>query len=209
MHEHTTEFDDWQNAYQGWSDVSVSELHGLMTALVAILAPPTTTEWRRILTELCFSLPNDEALALLTQYGEDVGYALSDGEEAWEFAPLVPDDEWDLDLRLLALKDWAGGFISGVGVADISLNSDEQAALIDLAKIASLRLDDDEQSELNFDDGTTIHQNDKEADYAELYEFARLVPAVFAVRPKKQVKTLALIRGLSMDRKTANELLDS
>lgn len=200
------EFDDWQCAYEQWSDVSVSELHGLMTALVAMVTPPTADEWRRLLTEMSFSLPSDEAVELLTQYGDDVGFALMDAEDALLFAPLVPDDEWDINERLLALKDWAGGFITGVGVADISLTADERTALADLAKIASLRLDD-EQSELDFGADPAHNQNEKEDAYAELYEFARLVPAVFAVRPKKQVQTLALIKGLSLGRKTANELI--
>lgn len=204
MNEYTTEFDDWQNAYGDWSDVPVSELHGFMTALVATLDPPTADEWRRLLSEMSFSLPSDEAVALLTQYGEDVGYALADSEEALLFAPLVPEDDWAIDERLLALKAWAGGFITGIGVADLHLNDTELAALSDLSMIASLRLNDDEPKALDFDD--QAGQDDKERDYTELYEFARLVPAVFAVRPKKQVQKLALLKGLSMGRKTASEL---
>ncbi len=211
-------FADWCDAFAGWGDVSVSELHGLMTALMCAVKPPSANEWERLLTELSFAVPNDQALALLTQYAEDVSFELKDDDDAYEYAPLVPDDDRPLGERLFALKDWAGGFISGIGVADIHLNDEEVQLLQDLAQIASMRLGDDVDGVLggndadsnqinNPDDEQNQYQSDgdSEAQYLELYEFARLVPVSFAVRKKRAVNELAIIKGLAMGRKTASE----
>lgn len=210
MHEYNSEFDDWQSAFAGWTDISVSELHGMLTGIVCVAQAPTEAEWQQLLHELSFAIPSAQALALLTQYGEDVAFAVSDSDDALEFAPLVPDDDWALDLRVLALKDWAGGFISGIGVADTYLQADERQALSDLAKVASVRLPSDvgEETALDFTDEAQMPANlddEQETQYFELYEFARLVPAMFARRQKKPVQELAIIKGLAMGRKTASE----
>lgn len=196
MSDYLSGFDDWSDAFAHWTDISISELHGLMTALVCVVNPPKQDEWVRLLGELSFAIPDVPALELLTEYGEDVSFTLKDKDDAYEYAPLVPDDEHDLSERLLALKNWAGGFITGIGVADIALTDDEKEMLGDLSKIASLRDfgDDDEDN------------SDGEELYLQLFEFARMVPISFAVRKKRHVLDLALIKGLSSERKTANEL---
>lgn len=234
MNDFLSGFEDWTQAFSDWTDISISELHGLMTALVCAVKPPTSDEWVKILGELSFAVPNDKALALLSEYGEDVSFALKDKDDAYEFTPLVPDDEHDLYERLVALKDWAGGFITGIGVADLYLKDDELEMLGDLSKIASLRPDPDE---LYADDGLEEDSDDElsddgsfgggfsddfeddwqhqkpqksagngEAMYLQLYEFARMVPVALAVRNKKEVKDLAIIKGLAQGRKTAQEL---
>lgn len=218
MNDDFSGYQDWLDAFADWTDVSVSELHGIMTALVCTIKPPKQEEWEQILNELSFAIPETQALELLTEYGEDVGFALSDKEDAYEFSPLVPDDDHDIAERLVALKDWAGGFITGIGVADIYLKDDENQLLGDLSKIASLRLDeffdnetladDDDgffEAEDDFDD-ESLEENSHEESYLHLYEFARLVPVAFATRQKREVKDLALLKGLSADRKTASEL---
>lgn len=235
MNDFLSGFEDWTQAFSDWTDISISELHGLMTALVCAVKPPTSDEWVKILGELSFAVPNDKALALLSEYGEDVSFALKDKDDAYEFTPLVPDDEHDLYERLVALKDWAGGFITGVGVADLYLKDDELEMIGDLSKIASLRPDPDElyaddgfDDELDdelgsdgafaglSDDFEDTWQHEKstksagngEAMYLQLYEFARMVPVSLAVRNKKEVKELALIKGLAQGRKTAHELTE-
>ena len=83
----------------------------------------------------------------------------------------MPDDEHDLSERFLALKDWAGGFITGLGVAEVALSKDEREQITDLAKIASIRPDENEQF-----DGD-------EEEYLHLFEFARMIPvALFMAR---------------------------
>lgn len=214
MSDYLSGFDDWVTAFENWSDVSISELHGIMTAVVCACKPPTQDEWARFLGELSFEIPNDNALALLTQYGEDVAYSLQDKGEAFEFEPLLPDDEHTLFERLIALKDWAGGFISGIGMTDIHLSDDERELIYDLSKIASIRPDDTADNTDDFvDDDLTkdsdnelVCQSDKEETYFHLYEFARMVPVAFMVRHKKSIMDLALIKGLDMTRKTAKEI---
>lgn len=198
MNYYLSGFDDWTAAFDGWTDVSISELHGIMTAFVCAIKPPTGDEWRQLLAELSLSLPDDKAIELLCEYGTDVSFALKDRDDAYEYTPLVPDDEHELYERLIALKQWAGGFMTGIGMADIHLNDDEMQLLGDLSKVASLRFDDDELDEMNEHEGEEM--------YLQLYEFARFVPVSFALRNKKSVKELAIIRGLAADRKTAKEL---
>lgn len=201
-------FDDWTTAFEGWTDVSIHELHGLMTAIVCACTPPKQSDWQLLLSNLSFGELPDLALELLAEYGEDVSFALKDKDDAYEYAPLVPDDEHNLSERLLALKDWAGGFITGIGVADIHLKDDEKELLSDLAKIASLRgLEEyDELEDTDTDDKEGQNLISGEEMYLQLFEFARIVPISLAVRQKKTVGELALIKGLDPDRKTAKEL---
>lgn len=214
MSDYLSGFDDWVTAFENWSDVSISELHGIMTAVVCACKPPTQDEWARFLGELSFEIPDDNALALLTQYGEDVAYGLQDKGDAFEFEPLLPDDEHTLFERLIALKDWAGGFISGIGMTDIHLSDDERELIYDLSKIASIRPDDTADNTDDFidddlmkdSDNELVCQSDKEEEYFHLYEFARMVPVAFMVRHKKSIMDLALIKGLDMTRKTAKEI---
>lgn len=192
MNDYLSGFDDWQSAFADWSDVSVSELHGIMTAVVCACHAPTQDEWVKFLSEMSFEIPNERALALLTEYGEDVAYSLADKEDAYEYLPLLPDDEHELHHRLQGLKDWAGGFVSGLGMVDMSLPADEHQLITDLAKIASVRVDEQIQA--------------TEEQYFQLYEFARMVPVALAVRQKRNVSDLAIIKGLDPSRKTAHEI---
>lgn len=220
MSDYLSGFTDWSEAFSDWTDVSISELHGLMTGFVCAVKPPSADEWRTLLGELSFAIPSDRAVELLAEYGEDVSFELKDQDDAYEFAPLVPDDEHELAERFIALKQWAGGFITGVGVADMYLGKDELDLLADLSKIASVRLDfedfesdtvsktddgNDDNDIEDFDDETS-GESELEMQYFELYEFARMVPISLAIRQKKNFKDLALIKGLDPSRKTASEL---
>ncbi|MDO4250955.1 MAG: UPF0149 family protein [Moraxella sp.] len=196
MNDYLSGYGEWLEAFADWTDVSISELHGLMTGIVCACNPPTTQEWIRLLEELSFAIPNQKALELLSEYGEDVSFALKDKDDAYAYEPLVPDDEHEIEERILALKDWAGGFITGIGVADCHLKTDETELLADLAKIASIRLEEEE----DFAGGEEM--------YLHLFEFARMVPVSLASRNKKNVTELALIKGLQLGRKTAQEIQD-
>lgn len=196
MSDYLSGFDDWTKAFSDWTDVSIYELHGLMTGIVTVCEAPSLDEWRLLLAELSFSEPDLPALELLYEYGADVAFELKDKDDAYAFEPLLPDDEHELEERLLALKDWVGGFITGIGVADISLQKDEQDMLTSLSKIGALRLEYD-------DEGVLVDAD--ESMFFELFEFVRFVPVAFAVRKRKTINDLALIKGLAMDRKTARE----
>lgn len=184
---------DWQTAFQDWHDVSISELHGLMSAIMTACQPTDTDGWTLILQELSFDVPNLEALTLLSEYAEDVSFMLKDNDDAYGYEPLVPDDEHELSERFLALKDWAGGFITGLGVAEVALSDDENEQVADLAKIASIRPDENDE----FD-------GDEEG-YLYLFEFARMVPVLLFRKNRKNIKELSIIKGLSPERLTAQE----
>lgn len=184
---------DWQTAFQDWHDVSISELHGLMSAIMTACQPTDTDGWTLILKELSFDVPNLEALTLLSEYAEDVSFMLKDNDDAYGYEPLVPDDEHELSERFLALKDWAGGFITGLGVAEVALSADESEQVADLAKIASIRPDENDE----FD-------GDEEG-YLYLFEFARMVPVLLFRKNRKNIKELSIIKGLSPERLTAQE----
>ncbi|TWV83065.1 UPF0149 family protein [Moraxella sp. VT-16-12] len=184
---------DWQTAFQDWHDVSISELHGLMSAIMTACQPTDTDGWTLILQELSFDVPNLEALTLLSEYAEDVSFMLKDNDDAYGYEPLVPDDEHELSERFLALKDWAGGFITGLGVAEVALSADENEQVADLAKIASIRPDENDE----FD-------GDEEG-YLHLFEFARMVPVLLFRKNRKNIKELSIIKGLSPERLTAQE----
>jgi uncharacterized protein YgfB (UPF0149 family) len=78
------------------------------------------------------------------------------------FAPLLPDDEEPLAARAAALRDWAQGFLYGLGLtgtAPSDLSPESAEALDDLAEIARL------------DAATASGSEQEEAAYAELAEF--------------------------------------
>lgn len=187
-------FDDWMTAFADWSDVSISELHGIMTGVMTVCNATDEAGWAKLLEELSFEVPNEQALALLTEYGEDVSFALKDKDDAYAYEPLVPDDEHDLYERVLALKDWAGGYITGLGVAGIHLTAEERELIKDLSQIAAIRLDDEE----SFEGGEEM--------WLHLFEFARMVPVSLAVRKRIDVMSLPIIKGLDINAKTANEV---
>lgn len=193
MNDDFSGYNDWQQAFAHWSDVSISELHGLMTALMTACAPADSETWALLLDELSFSSLETEALELLTEYGEDVSFTLKDQDDAYAYEPLVPDDEHELSERFLALKNWAGGFITGLGVAEVHLSKEEAEQIADLAKIASIRPDDND----DFDGD--------EENYLQLFEFVRMIPVALYRKNRKAIKDLAIIKGLSPDRLTAKE----
>ncbi|MFA9485737.1 MULTISPECIES: UPF0149 family protein [unclassified Moraxella] len=187
-------FDDWMEAFADWTDVSISELHGIMTGVMTVCHATDEEGWARLLEELSFAPPNEKALALLTEYAEDVSFALKDKDDAYGYEPLVPDDEHDLAKRVLALKDWAGGYITGIGVAGVSLSAEEREIIKDLSQIAAIRLDDEE----SFEGGEEM--------WLHLFEFARMVPVSLAVRKRVDVMSLPIIKGLDIYAKTAKEI---
>lgn len=187
-------WDDWVSAFGDWTDISISELHGIMTGIMTVCHAPDNDGWVHLLEEMSFGIPSESALELLTDYAEDVSFALKDKDDAYGYEPLVPDDEHELYERVLALKDWAGGYITGIGVAGVTLSADENELIGTLMEIAAIRLDDEESLEGG------------EEMWLQLFEFARMVPVSLAVRQRQDVKNLALLKGLPPEAKTANEL---
>lgn len=193
MNDNISGWNTWSNAIEDWTDISISELHGFMTGLMTACDAPDEKGWATVLAELSFAPLPDSALTLLAEEAEDTVFQLKDKDDAYAYTPLVPDDDHDLYERVMALKQWANGFMTGFGITDCRLTSEENEMLTDLAKIGAIRLQEDE----DFEGG--------EESYLYIYEFARMVPVSFATRPRKPVKELALIAGLSIDAKTTKE----
>lgn len=195
MNDDISGWNEWSKVFADWTDVSISELHGLMTGLMTVChAPSKIEDWEQLLTELSFSIPDEAALTLLAEEAEDTSFQLKDKDDAYQYSPLVPDDEHDLYERVMALKQWANGFMTGFGVTDCTLSAEETVMFSDLAKIGSIRIEPDDE----FEGG--------EESYLYLYEFVRMVPVSLAIRPRKAMTSLPLIAGLSPDAKTAKEL---
>ena len=194
MNDNISGWNTWSNTIGDWTDVSISELHGLMTGLMTACNAPSEREWATVLAELSFAPLPEAALTLLTEEGEDTVFQLKDKDDAYAYMPLVPDDEHSLYERVMALKQWANGFMTGFGITDCSLSAEENEMLSDLAKIGAIRLEEDEEYEGG------------EESYLYIYEFARMIPVSFATRKRKPVKELALISGLAIDAKTTKEL---
>lgn len=194
MNDNISGWNTWSAAFEDWTDVTISEIHGLMTGLMTACNAPDEAGWATVLSELSFEALPEEALTLLTEEAEDTVFQLKDKDDAYAFMPLVPDDEHDLYERVMALKQWANGFMTGFGISDCRLTSEENEMLTDLAKIGAIRLEEEDE----FEGG--------EESYLYIYEFARMVPVSFATRQRKPVKELALIAGLAIDAKTTKEL---
>ena len=194
MNDNISGWNTWSAAFEDWTDVTISEVHGLMTGLMTACNAPDEAGWATVFSELSFEALPEPALTLLTEEAEDTVFQLKDKDDAYAYTPLIPDDEHDLYERVMALKQWANGFMTGFGITDCSLSSEENEMLSDLAKIGGIRLEEDE----DFEGG--------EESFLYIYEFARMVPVSFATRTRKPVKELALIAGLAIDAKTTKEL---
>ena len=75
MNDDISGWNDWEKAFSDWTDVTISELHGLMTGLMTVCHAPTKIEeWEQLLSELSFSIPNEAALTLLAEEAEDTSF---------------------------------------------------------------------------------------------------------------------------------------
>jgi uncharacterized protein YgfB (UPF0149 family) len=89
-------------------------------------------------------------------------------DEEFAFHPLLPDDEVELDQRVLALGLWCRGFMAGyarataaTGRGDRALPGDAAEILKDIATIGQVGVDDEAGEE------------ESEGHYAELVEYLR------------------------------------
>lgn len=198
MGDYLSGWQDWQENFADWHDVSISELHGLITGVLSVCDAPNSQDyqiWQTFLTELSFTELEEKALEFLAEEAEDLSAMLADKEDCYQFMPLLPDDEHPLYERLMALKNWANGYLTGFGVTDSKLRDEENALFSDLATIGALQIDEfDESLQGN-------HNPDGEVEYMELLEFVRMIPvSVQEGRVRKALKKLPLIAGFTMSR---------
>jgi uncharacterized protein YgfB (UPF0149 family) len=195
MDDYISGWQDWTQAFEDWHDVTISELHGLLSGLLSVCDAPTEQEWQLLLTELSFTELEPKALEIVTEEGEDMVAVLTDDADSYQFMPLLPDDDHPLYERLMALKNWANGFLTGFGVTDSALRPEENSLFNDLAKIGALRVD-------AYDDALQGTDNaEGEVEYMELLEFVRMIPvSVSQGRVRKSVAKLPLIAGFALNR---------
>ncbi len=146
--------------------VSPAELHGCLAGLLGSLG----------------RVSGDAALAgLNTALGLDLHGELAERiqqlytvtadaveDEAFEFHPLLPDDDEEIAQRTEAMAAWCRGFLAGYAQGKVSggdtgaaVAADSAEALKDFAAIAQAAVDDDQDEE------------DAEQDYAEIVEYLR------------------------------------
>ena len=195
MDDYISGWQDWTQAFEDWHDVTISELHGLISGVLSVCDAPTEQQWQLLLTELSFTELEPKALEIVTEEGEDMVAVLTDDADSYQFMPLLPDDDHPLYERLMALKNWANGFLTGFGVTDSALRPEENSLFNDLAKIGALRIDVYDEALQGTDNA------EGEVEYMELLEFVRMIPvSVSQGRVCKSVAKLPLIAGLAMNR---------
>ena len=195
MDDYISGWQDWTQAFEDWHDVTISELHGLISGVLSVCDAPTEPEWQLLLTELSFTELEPKALEIVTEEGEDMVAVLTDDADSYQFMPLLPDDDHPLYERLMALKNWANGFLTGFGVTDSALRPEENNLFNDLAKIGAMRIDVYDEALQGADNA------EGEVEYMELLEFVRMIPVSVAQgRVRKSVEKLPLIAGFAMNR---------
>ncbi|OBX60740.1 hypothetical protein A9299_05995 [Moraxella osloensis] len=195
MDDYISGWQDWTQAFEDWHDVTISELHGLISGVLSVCDAPTEQQWQLLLTELSFTELEPKALEIVTEEGEDMVAVLTDDADSYQFMPLLPDDDHPLYERLMALKNWANGFLTGFGVTDSALRPEENTLFNDLAKIGALRVDVYDEALQGTDNA------EGEVEYMELLEFVRMIPvSVSQGRVRKSVAKLPLIAGFALNR---------
>lgn len=194
--------DAWHEATQTWTDISIFELHGFLTGLLMGVDVPSAKDLMRLFSALGYDALTPKLADFLHDEMQEIADWLDDADEAFEFAPLVLGDNAPMRPRLLSLKDWSAGFITGVGACQLPLDKGATTHLVDLSKIAGILVFDLEEVEnapLSFDDSESTKEDETLAQvFFECYEFARLCPLALLAKHKKNPTQLALIKGLAI-----------
>lgn len=164
---------------------SPAELHGVLTGMLCGGASLEPDVWMKEFNELVndgTALPTMTSGWLEQVFNETLnGLTQQSGLQL-----LVPEDEEELEERLLALCDWAQAFLAGFAVIqqDLSRASEElQEMLGDISSITQLEQDMEEDAE-------------SEASYIVIYEHLKLGAMMafeeFGQRPAKPAATPTL-----------------
>ncbi len=161
------DFDEMANhlVEQGLS-VSPSEIHGCLTGLLgAGQTAGGEAGLAGLLAALEVDLHGELAERAIQLYTVTLA-ALND--EAFDFHPLLPEDDVDLEERTQALAGWCRGFVSGFAQGKVATRTtggqvaaDSAEALRDFATIAQAGIDEDASEE------------ESEGSYAEIVEYVR------------------------------------
>ncbi|WP_461517289.1 UPF0149 family protein [Porticoccus sp.] len=164
---------------------SPSELHGMLCGRISGGQHCEIDKLAVLVAELLEEKPErieDLGEMLPALYAYTKQQICSDG---FEFQPILPDDDIELNQRLEALGDWCQGFLFGLGNSGLSgetdLTGDIADALRDLAAISQIGMLEDEDEE-------------DEVSYTELVEYVRvavlLIYAELSVPDGQQHRTL-------------------
>ena len=142
--------------------VDASEAHGRLTGALCARAGYAASEWLADLAADSGGAAPEPDPALAGVPAETLAALRSD---AFEFEPLLPDDDAPLADRVAALAAWAGGFLYGLGTEaseqSIAGAGDVAEFLRDLAEIARAELEPGGGDDAG------------EGDFTELVEFVR------------------------------------
>lgn len=146
---------------------SASEVHGFVTGLLAAgfrLNKQQLIKFLEAHTETDQAF-DDALIASLWQMQLATLEALGSSEII--FTPLVPNDDFTLTERVIALSDWCQGMLAGFGLAvraddERLAKGDIQETLQDILNIVHVGGEFDSETE------------EDEQDYMEVYEFVRL-----------------------------------
>ena len=141
-------------------DGSPSQLHGCLCGLLAAGAPAEAEAGLALLQQaLDLSLHGELAGQVLQLYLVSAA-ALED--EEFDFHPLLPDDEVEIDSRTGELAHWCRGFLAGFAqVNQRQVGQDSSEILKDFAAIAEAAVDEEAEEE------------ESEHSYAEIVEYVR------------------------------------
>ena len=162
---HAMTFDDLDELLAGKGLLAnPAELHGLLCGRVATGENLSNPDLDRLLIEMLDIDPEqldelrDQFCGLYTQCLGQLQH------QGFEFAPLLPGDEFPLSERTAALGEWCQGFLFGLGGAGAKLETikikDVEEVLFDLTAFAKLRAEDAD--------------DDDEDSYMELVEYVRV-----------------------------------
>jgi len=141
-------------------DASPSRLHGCLCGLLAAGAPAQAEAGLALLGQALDISVHGELAGQLIQLYQVSAAALDD--EEFDFHPLLPEDEAEIEVRTAALADWASGFLSGFAqVNQAQVGQDSSEILKDFAAIAEAGVDEDADEE------------ESEGSYLELVEYLR------------------------------------
>lgn len=142
---------------------SIAELHGTLCGCISGGRALDSARLRRIAADVLALTADAVANLPLQQLYRDAELGLQ--SENCDFAPLLPEDDAPLALRVEALAGWCQGYLSGLGQSGLAggtrLSADVSAAMRDMAAIALA-------------DAQTPDSNQSEADFIELVEYVRV-----------------------------------
>ncbi len=145
-----------------------SESHGLLCALFCVGADVRQTAWiDSMLTDHIEEgdIMVKEAIEHLSSMFEKTQIQYT--SDFFDFELLLPDDTAAFHHRIGALALWAQGFLAGIGLMGVTLDSgysDEvKEAIEDLSKISRLQYDDEQ-----------LGDDEDEGAYIELVEYAKV-----------------------------------